>query len=143
VVELHGLLEAFRCLDAGHPCDAGGIGHLAVPPDGRVAPPPCPRCGSPIRPGVVWFGEALPDDALRAGWAALEGCDSLLVVGTSSLVYPAAQLPSLALERGCAVIEINPAETSLTSRAAVSWRARAGEALPALASRLAPSTYSS
>jgi NAD-dependent deacetylase len=136
VIELHGSLDAFRCLDRGHPFDTDQLEPLEVPEDGEVEPPRCPQCGSPIRPGVVWFGETLPRVALERASRAVERCDALIVVGTSALVYPAAGLPWRALERGCPVIEINPDRTPLSQEVEVAWPATAGEALPALADRL-------
>ena len=135
VVELHGSLDAFRCVERGHPFDSSRLDDL--PADGdEVDPPACPKCGSPVRPGVVWFGEPLPEGALERAAGAVRRCDALIVVGTSSLVYPAAGLPDLALDRRVPVIEINPDPTPLTPRASLSWRTTAGAALPDLAERL-------
>lgn len=136
VIELHGALDAFRCLDRGHRFDAGRLEGLEPGEDGRVEPPECVECGSPVRPGVVWFGEFLPPAALESAWHAVERCDVLLVIGTSVLVYPAAELPHIALAQGAAVIEINPDRTPLTTSVDLFWSARAGVALPALAERL-------
>jgi NAD-dependent deacetylase len=84
------------------------------------------------RPDVVWFGEMLPQDALRRAFAAARACDVFLSVGTSTLVEPAASLPFAALEAGAAVIEINPTRTPLSDRARVWVQGAAGVALPAL-----------
>ena len=138
VVELHGSLRAFRCFKQGHPYDEQLVDRLSVPSSGELSPPSCPHCGSPIRPGVVWFGESLPDTAVRRAWAAAEACDAMLVVGTSGLVYPAAGLPDTALLRRAPVVEVNPDATPLSDRADVWWPARAADALPQLADRLAP-----
>jgi len=138
VVELHGSLRAFRCFKQGHPYDEELVGRLSVPASGEVSPPSCPHCGSPIRPGVVWFSESLPDAAVRRAWAAAEVCDAMLVVGTSGLVYPAAGLPDSALLKQSSVIEVNPDPTPLSDRADVWWPARAEVALAQLADRLAP-----
>ena len=100
--------------------------------DEDEAPPVCPGCGAPLRPDVVWFGEALPGEAFRAASEAARACDVFLSVGTSSLVYPAAALPFEALENGAALVEINPHGTPLTPHAAHALRGRAGEVLPAL-----------
>jgi len=70
-------------------------------------PPRCGMCGGPARPGVVWFGEAIPEASLQKAAAALD-CDVCLVVGTSSLVYPAAGLAVEASRRGAFTVEINP-----------------------------------
>jgi len=73
-------------------------------------PPPCPWCGGYLRPGVVWFGEAIPAAALAGAQRALD-CDVFLIVGTSSIVYPAAGLASEARSRGAFTVEINPEAT--------------------------------
>jgi len=136
IVELHGSLDAFRCLDHGHPYDSKNIAGMAAPTVEEVEPPRCPQCDSPIRPGVVWFGESLPPLAVERAWSAVSRCDALIVVGTSALVYPAAELPEIALRRGSPVVEINPESTPLSQRATVSWPERAAVALPALADKL-------
>lgn len=137
VVELHGSLAAFRCTGGGHPFAVGDLEALADrDPHGPVPPPACPVCASPVRPGVIWFGEVLPADAVARAWNAAESCDAMLVIGTSSLVYPAAGLPAIVLRRGRPVIEINPDRTPLTPHVNVWWPARAGDALPALVHHL-------
>ena len=74
----------------------------------RIEPPQCGACNGLIRPGVVWFGEMLPEIAWNAGLAAAENCDVFLSIGTSGMVYPAAELPLRALGRGSTVVHINP-----------------------------------
>jgi NAD-dependent deacetylase len=69
-------------------------------------PPRCPYCGGLIRPGVVWFGEAIEHDILARSAAALD-CDLFLMVGTSAVVYPAAGLMAEAHHRGAFTAEIN------------------------------------
>ncbi len=85
-------------------------------PVAAVDPPRC-ACGGLIRPNVVWFGEALPDDAWQRSVDAVSNADVVVVVGTSSIVYPAAGLPELALASGTAVIEVNPEPTPLSHSA--------------------------
>ena len=92
-------------------------------------PPKCPQCGSLLRPGVVWFGESLPQEAWDAAEKAARECDAFLIVGTSALVYPAAALPEEPLEQGKWVVEINPEETPLSKQVTLSIRSKAGEAL--------------
>jgi NAD-dependent deacetylase len=140
VVELHGSLRAFRCVRSSHPYPADNVGRMSIPPDGNISPPECPQCGSPIRPGVVWFGESLPQSALQRALRVVEDCDVLLVVGTSALVYPAAGLPDVALDRDHPVIEVNPEATPLSERADVWWSERAAVALPQLADRVVTGT---
>jgi NAD-dependent deacetylase len=124
VVELHGNIRRVKCFDQGHAVDRWEAGEQV---------PTCPQCGSLLRPDVVWFGEALPSDALAAAFAAARTCDLFFCVGTSTVVEPAASLPFLALESGARVIELNSAATPLTPHATVSLRGTAAQLLPALA----------
>ena len=52
--------------------------------------PTCPQCGGLLRPAVIWFGERLDSDVLEKAEEELDNCDLCLVIGTSSVVYPAA-----------------------------------------------------
>jgi NAD-dependent deacetylase len=76
-------------------------------------PPACPHCHGLIRPGVVWFGEALDPDVLDRAEAAAD-CDVFLTVGTSSVVYPAASFVDEARRRGAFIVEINPEATAVS-----------------------------
>jgi NAD-dependent protein deacetylase/lipoamidase len=76
-------------------------------------PPRCPDCGGLARPGVVWFGEAIPAAALQEAGEAVD-CDVFLTVGTSALVYPAAGLVHEAQALGAWTVEINPHATAAT-----------------------------
>jgi NAD-dependent deacetylase len=133
VYHLHGSLFQFHC-DA---CGSRFEGTLPAMPEPveSVDPPQCP-CGGLIRPNVVWFGESLPDDAWQCSVHAVLTADVVVVVGTSSIVYPAAGLPEMALSRGTAVIEVNPERTPLSDSATVSLRETAVGALPTLLQRL-------
>jgi NAD-dependent deacetylase len=121
VVELHGSIKEFFCFDRHHP--AGDV------PIGLPEPPRC-HCGSLIRPGVVWFHEALPDVEFARAQKEIAKCSLLFVVGTSSLVYPAAGLPMLAMQNQIPVIEINPDDTPLSRSATVVLRGPSGQILP-------------
>jgi NAD-dependent deacetylase len=124
LVELHGSLWRTRCTGCGQ-----------VEEDRRVPlpelPPRC-ACGSGLRPDIVWFGEALPTAGLERSFGAARDAEVVLVVGTSSLVYPAAALPQVARAAGAFVIEVNPEPTPLTPLVQASLRGRAAEVVPAL-----------
>ncbi|PPD43840.1 MAG: hypothetical protein CTY16_12975 [Methylobacter sp.] len=98
----------------------------------RLTPPHCKHCKGPIRPGVVWFGEMLSETAWKQAEQATSQCDVFFSIGTSSLVWPAAQLPVTASAKGATVIQINPGATALDSRAHYNLRGKAGEIMPAL-----------
>jgi NAD-dependent deacetylase len=124
VLELHGNIMINRCFQCGI--------ESAVNPDVLADTLlKCP-CGGLLRPGVVWFGEPLPADIVQKAVEAARHCQLFLSVGTSSLVYPAASLPEIALEAGIPVVEINPEVTAFSERATFSIHGRAGEILPIL-----------
>jgi NAD-dependent deacetylase len=124
LVELHGNIWRVRCTREGT------VSALPDVPLDEI-PPRC-GCGALLRPDVVWFGESLPVDALERAMLAAETCELFLVVGTSTLVQPAASLPLVAKGRGAAVIEVNPDPTPISHLVDVSLRGKAGEILPAL-----------
>jgi NAD-dependent deacetylase len=135
VIHLHGSLFMPRCSACGRPASAMSLVPAASPgADGRVPPPPCDHCGAPIRPGVVWFGEALPTEAFEAAVAAAADCDVLITVGTSGVVFPAAEIPQVTARMGGAVIQVNPDPTPLDPVARVNLHGTAAEVLPALIS---------
>lgn len=84
----------------------------ALPSIPTASLPHCPRCRkSLLRPGVVWFGESLPHDVLSdvdAFFSADEPVDLMLVVGTSSAVYPAAGYTQIARAKGARIAVVNP-----------------------------------
>lgn len=126
VIELHGNIRRVKCFDHHHPVESWPGMETGTGP----IPPRCPHCQSMLRPDVVWFGEALPEDALETAMQTARNCEVFLSVGTSTLVEPAASLPFLARQSGAMVIEINPEPTPLTTVAQISLRGSAGEILP-------------
>lgn len=123
VLELHGHLREARCTR----CSA-----LHSLENGLEEPLIEHGCGGRLRPQVVWFGEALPQDVWERAAAAAAQADVILVVGTSAQVYPAA---SLALHNDRAFLaEINPDATGLSDRCDCILRERAAIALPHLVS---------
>lgn len=124
IIELHGNIHRTKCFK-----EDVRIGTWID--DGQI-PPRCPRCGSYLRPDVVWFGERLPPFALEEAFHAAETCDVFLAIGTSGVVEPAASLPFVALRAGAMVVEINPDETPLSEIATFRLAAASGVGLPQL-----------
>lgn len=120
VLALHGNIAQDKWLDAPRACCLRD-----APAAGR--PPHCAVCGNLRRPGVVWFGEMLPVDALDAAERAARACDLMLVVGTSGQVYPAAGLARMASGR---VVVVNPHATELDDAAHAVLRGTAAMLLP-------------
>ncbi len=136
VLEIHGSLSRAKC--------SAGCGHVADPFEypAPSIPPRC-ACGAHLRPDVVWFGEMLPMDVWRRAADAANASDVVLVVGTSGAVWPAAQIPLEARQRGAFVVEVNPEPTELSHLVDAVLRGRAGEILPQLADALAASRSAS
>lgn len=120
VVRFHGSLWRNRCTRCGAERPAEELDYPTLPTS------PC--CGAPERPGVVWFGEAIPPGALSAASAAVERADAMLVVGTSSGVYPAAGLIDLVRARGGRIVEVNPEPAGIEADMVIAMPA--GEAVP-------------
>lgn len=127
VIEFHGSLMTNVCHHEGRTVEVD---------DDTAAPPSCPHCGGPVRPGVVWFGEAIPRAALERATAAAGACDLFLAVGTSAVVQPAAGLADIARASGARIAEINPGETDLSARVDYRIAEGAAVALPRLVARL-------
>lgn len=144
ISHLHGSLFAPRCAVCGRPYAPGPsldeapdtIGIDAIGDGGRIPPPSCSFCGGLVRPGIVWFDEALPAQAWERAEQAFRGSDVVLVVGTSGIVYPAAGLPERAAREGIPVIEVNPEPSALSPIARHRIAMTAATGLPELVRRL-------
>jgi len=131
VLEIHGSLRRTRCTACGEIQDRG------LEPLGDL--PVCGPCGGMLRPDIVWFHEALPEDTWEYAQLMAAQCDVLLVVGTSAVVYPAASLIPIAKRSrspGATVIEVNLTPTEAGTLADVGLYGKSGETLPALCERL-------
>ncbi len=122
VVELHGNIWIVRCAVCGKEKEDRTVPMEEIPP--RCS------CGGLLRPGVVWFGEMLPVDALNKTYELLENTDLMLVIGTSGVVQPAASFATMAKQRGAFVVEINLERTPVSSFMDVVINGRAGDILP-------------
>ena len=110
VIELHGTAHRVRCLDCGRTWPANQIQDRLAAGERE---PRCVVCGGPLRGATVLFGEPLPAEALRRAAEASAACDLMLVIGSSLVVNPAAQLPALAKQRGARLIIVNRTPTPL------------------------------
>jgi NAD-dependent deacetylase len=124
VVELHGNITRTKCFDENRIVSAWNE-------TGEI-PPRCPNCGGLLRPDVVWFEERMPETEMELATTASASCDLFFSIGTSTVVYPAAGLPSVALNRGATLVEINPQPTPFTAQAQFVLAGAAGVVLPEL-----------
>jgi NAD-dependent deacetylase len=124
VLKVHGDIWTLRCTS----CERE---RRDLRPRLERVPPHC-SCGGIERPGVVWFGEGLPDAIWEEAVRSTQEADLFLVIGTSAVVHPVAWLVYLAKSSGAKVVEINLDDTPVSSTVDICWRASAAEALPAL-----------
>ena len=93
-------------------------------------------CGSRFRIDIVLFGEMLPEESLSQAYKQLDNSDTLLLVGTSLVVYPAASLPLYAKEKGAKLMEINNEDSAFSDFCDYQIRGRASEVLPEIVKAL-------
>lgn len=125
VVEVHGSIRASHCLTCGARYPLAEVLE-------RLPVPTCRECGAVLKPGVVFFGELLPEAEIDRAFELAREAKLLLVVGSSLEVHPVAGLP-LEAERFAIV---NRGETPFDRRAALKLDEPAGETLSALAQAL-------
>ena len=123
VYELHGSIITIKCTV----CDfkdkiTSGFSQL----------PPLCKCGNMLRPDVVWFGEALPQNVWESAIKEASSCDMMFIVGTSLVVSPANLLPVYAKQNGATMVEVNIDQTPMSSSMYLSLRTSAAKALPRL-----------
>ncbi len=125
VFELHGTYRTGRCIKCGTPYEMAAF--YAEVELGRIRVPLCTGCAAPIKPDVVLFEDLLPVDAWQYSVEAAEKCDLMLVFGSSLVVYPAAELPMIAVAGGAPLVIVNLEATGYDSLAAVTVPCRLGE----------------
>jgi NAD-dependent SIR2 family protein deacetylase len=118
LAELHGNVTKLRCQGCGFKCDSF--------PDIVT----CPICEGRLVSSVVNFGDPLPKKELEEAEWHSRHCDLFIAVGSSLVVYPAADMPRIALESGSRLVIINQKDTPLDSRCHLRFSERAGEVLP-------------
>ncbi len=133
VIELHGASHTVVCLDCRARYPRDDVDRI----NREHCPPPCPACGGKyLKPTVVFFGEPLPVAALYRAQALAREADAVLVVGSSLQVYPANDIPRLALAHGATLCIVNAEPTPFDELASVVIHGKAGEILPRIASRV-------
>ena len=122
LIKLHGDILTVKCPSCGYE-------HKIWKPP-KIIPPKCPRCRAIMRPGVIWFGEIIPQDIINKALIEAEKADVILVIGTSGVVMPAGAIPEIIKRNEGKVIEINIDKTIISSIADIYIRGKAGEVLP-------------
>ncbi len=124
LAELHGNLAKVRC----EGCD--------FKMDRIEGERECPLCGGNLVSTVVDFGQTLPEKDLSDSYEHSRRCDLFIVAGSSLVVYPAADMPRVALEAGAKLVIINRGDTPYDGYARLRFDEATGEVLPAAVERL-------
>jgi NAD-dependent deacetylase len=136
ITEIHGNRTKQRCIECSRRWRRGEFTSTSLRAGvSEEMPPRCPDCGGLVKSDTVMFGEPIPRDALESCFAEARRADAVLLVGTSAVVYPAAEFPLIAYRNGARLIEVNPQETPLSDICSAVLRAPSGEALPLLLER--------
>ena len=135
VVEVHGSIRESHCPRCDARYELPRVFSLLEAGDGA---PRCPACGGVLKPGVVFFDELLPEEAIDRAFALAREARLLLVVGSSLEVYPVAGLPQETLDAGGAVAVVSRGPTWVDGRAALTLDASAGDVLAEVVAQLTP-----
>ena len=133
VVELHGTSRSVVCLQCAARFDPDAI--QARLESGEEIPL-CDRCGGPVKPATVSFGQVLPEEVLSEAFQLATSADLMLAIGSSLVVEPAASLPLQAKRNGARLVILNKTETPLDPIADVVLCEPIGESLAAVVKRL-------
>ena len=124
LAELHGNIFKLRCVRCGTKWDNF--------PDLKS----CPSCEGRLVSSVVNFGDPMPEKEVKDSEWHSRHCDLFIVVGSSLVVYPAADMPKTALRSGARLVIVNQGETPFDRVCHLRFKERLGEALPAAVTEL-------
>src|SRR5262245_16399941 len=134
VYEIHGNFRTGRCVDCLAAYEMAALYDRIE--RGEIELPLCATRDSPIKPDVVLFGDLLPFDVWDRAVEASRRCDLMVVLGSSLVVYPAAELPKLAVMNGAKLIIVNREATDYDQMAGVVVRGSLGDFSNELMKRL-------
>ena len=129
VLELHGTAMHVSCLDCHRRYDRAPIQDRIAA--GEKAPQ-CDSCGGLLKPATISFGQAMPERETAEAFRRSADCDVFIVIGSSLVVYPAAQMPVVAKQSGAKLVIVNRDETACDKRADVIINGQAGTIMAAI-----------
>lgn len=133
VVELHGTALYVTCLSCGRRYDRETI--QARHASGEKAPR-CDDCRGLLKPATISFGQAMPERETAEAYKRASSCDLFIVIGSSLVVYPAAQMPIVAKEHGARLVIVNRDETACDRMADIVVKGLAGPVMAAILERV-------
>jgi NAD-dependent deacetylase len=132
IIEIHGSALEVGCLSCGARQDRGAVQARFAAGEHDLR---C-RCGGLLKPATISFGQAMPERETAMAFADAAAADLFLVVGSSLAVYPAADLPRIAVENGAPLVIVNREPTPYDEHAEVVLHGSAGPTLAAIAAQL-------
>lgn len=129
VLELHGTAMHVSCLDCQRRYERGPVQERIAAGDKA---PLCESCGGLLKPATISFGQAMPEKETAEAFRRSAECDLFIVIGSSLVVYPAAQMPVVAKQSGAKLVIINRDETACDKRADIIINGQAGTIMAAI-----------
>ncbi|MCC3305687.1 SIR2 family NAD-dependent protein deacylase [Sneathiella sp. HT1-7] len=129
VIEVHGNTTYAKCLDCGTRMELSEVQEIFSL---NETLPICEKCGGIVKTATISFGQAMPVEEMRRASAAALTCDLLLAIGSSLVVYPAAEIPLMAKQGGAELVILNREPTPLDSHADIVLNREIGETLAAV-----------
>ena len=133
VIELHGTMKWVNCLECGQSYPREQIQARL---DAGTKVPRCDSCGGIMKPATISFGQPMPEQETRQAEAAAAASDLFLSVGSSLVIYPAAQMPLIAKVSGAKLVIINLTPTPHDGHADIVINQKTGPVLSAIAERV-------
>jgi len=127
VIEIHGTMKWVNCLECGRRYPREEIQRRL---ESGEKVPRCDSCGGITKPATISFGQPMPEKETRGAERRAAACDLFLVVGSSLVVYPAAQMPLIAKGNGAKLVIINLEPTPHDRYADIVINEKIGETLP-------------
>ena len=129
VFELHGNMQWAVCVSCGKRYP---MAQLKIRFDAGEEIPDCEVCHGILKPDAVFFGEPLPIAVFEEAAHRSRNCDLFIVIGSTLIIYPAAEMPDYAVKRGAKLVIINLSPTPMDKRATVLIKAKAGETMTSI-----------
>jgi len=127
VIELHGTMNWVDCLDCGRRYTREEI-QVRLEAGEKI--PRCADCNGMLKVAIVSFGQPMPVNETREAELRSADCDLFLVAGSSLVVYPAAQMPIIAVANGAKLVIVNLTATPQDRHAEIVINEKTGEVLP-------------
>ncbi len=129
VIELHGNTTYAKCLECQTRMSLDAVRSVFVPHEQL---PVCEKCGGIIKTATISFGQAMPIAEMRRAEMEAMNCDLFVVIGSSLVVYPAADIPVVARQNGANLVILNREPTPIDAIATLTLNREIGETLTAV-----------